>query len=252
MREAFLKLQGFRATYRELEVRMKDLAEADGDVFLPNPEPSGPVEYVFVCMEPSLGGWARSKEEARSKVEDGFRNFIASIETTILHFCVRTYLCEPTQRYHITDFSKGAMLVKRAGVARTERYDRWYGLLKKELDVVTTSGARIFAVGNDVAQHLGRCAFPWPVTKVIHYSGQAAVARSAGIAGREDSFEAFRDSVSMKDLLATAEDVLTAAAVPESIQDETLVQLRKSQLSESRRKLIFNYKIAFEEARSSG
>ena len=98
---------------------MKVRAETDGDVFLPNPEPLGPVEYVFVCMEPSLGRWARSADEARAKVEAGFQNFISSIEDFILHFCMQQYLCEPTQRYHITDLSKGAMLVERAGVART-------------------------------------------------------------------------------------------------------------------------------------
>ena len=65
------------------------------------------------------------------------------------------------------------MLVERAGVARTQRYDRWYGLLVEELDLVAMSGTGIFAVGNAVAQHLERRAFPRPFTKVIHYSGLA-------------------------------------------------------------------------------
>src|SRR5262245_42288303 len=82
----------FHAGYRELEERMKALVEADGDVFLPNPEPEGPVQYVLICMEPSLGRWARSADEARSKVEAGFRNFISSMEDFILHFCARRYL----------------------------------------------------------------------------------------------------------------------------------------------------------------
>jgi hypothetical protein len=243
--------QGFRAAYRELEARMKVLAEADGDVFLPNPEPLGPVEYVFVCMEPSLGRWARSADEARSKVEAGFQNFISSIEDFILHFCIQQYLCEPMQRYHITDLSKGAILVERAGVARTERYDRWYGLLVEELDLVATSGAGIFAVGNAVAQHLERRAFPMPFTKVLHYSGLAARARAAGIVGHEDSFEELRSSVTLKRVLATAEDVLMASAVPASFRDETLARLARSQLSESRQQLIFNYKVAFEAMGSS-
>lgn len=105
----------FQAAYRNLEGRMKGLAEADGHIFLPNPEPEGPVDYVLICMEPSLGRWARSPEEAKSKVDAGFRNFLFSTEVSILHFCIRHYLCKPTQRYHITDFSKGAMLVKGAG-----------------------------------------------------------------------------------------------------------------------------------------
>lgn len=57
----------FRASYADLEARMKALAEADGDVFLPNIGPPGPVEYVFICMEPSLGRWARSPAEAKAK-----------------------------------------------------------------------------------------------------------------------------------------------------------------------------------------
>jgi hypothetical protein len=244
--------EGFRAAYRELEARMKALAEAEGDVFLPNLAPVGPVEYVFVCMEPSLGRWARSAEEARSKVEAGFRNFLSSIEDFILHFCIRQYLCAPTQRYHITDLSKGAMLVTHAGVARSQRYDRWYGLLVEELNLIATSSAGIVAVGTAVAQHLERHAFPKPFTTAIHYSGLAARARAAGIVGHEDRFEAFKRSVSLKHVLATAEDVLRASDVPTSFRDETLTRLAKSQLSESRQKLIFNYKRAFEAMGLSG
>lgn len=230
---------------------MKSRAEADGDVFLPNPEPVGPVEYVFVCMEPSLGRWARSADEARSKVEAGFRNFVFSIEDFILHFCIRQYLCESMQRYLITDLSKGAMLVKCADVARRERYDRWYGLLMDELQLVATPGAGIFAVGNAVAHYLERSGFPRSLTKVIHYSGLAARARAAGIAGYEDHFKEFRGSVSLTHVLATAEDVLIASDVPVSLQDETLARLAKSELSESRQQLIFNYKLTFEAMKSS-
>lgn len=236
----------FRASYHDLEARMKALAETDGDVFLPNPEPSGPVEYVFVCMEPSLGRWARSQEEARVRVEAGFRNFVSSIEDFILHFCIRQYLCEPAERYHITDLSKGAMLVERAGVARGHRYDRWYELLVEETDLVAKSGAGIFAVGKAVAQHLARRAFPRPFTTVIHYSGQAGGARAAGIVGYEDDFEQFRSSVSLEFLLATAEEVLNES-VPARLRDETLARLARSHLSESRKQLMFNYKLAFED-----
>src|SRR5205823_5284840 len=109
-------------------LRMKALADADGDVFLPVAEPEGPAHYVLIAMEPSLGWWARSADEARSKVEAGYRNFLFSIEDFILHFCVRRYLCGAAERYHITDLSKGAMLVERASLARSERYDRWFGL----------------------------------------------------------------------------------------------------------------------------
>src|SRR5262249_11257738 len=103
-----------------------------------------------------------------------------------------------------------------------------------------------------VAHHLERCAFSRPFTKVIHYSGLAARARAAGIVGHEDLFEAFRSSVSLKRVLATAEGVLMASTVPASFRDETLARLAKHQLSTSRQQLIFNYKLAFEAMRSSG
>src|SRR5262249_33125149 len=119
-------------------------------------------------------------------------------------------------------------------------------LLLEELSLVAKPGAGIFAVGNAVAQHLERCAFPKPFTQVIHYSGQAAQARALGIAGHEDSFEAFRRSVSLQRVLARAGQVLIASAVAASIRDEARAQLAKSQLSESRLQLIFNYKLAFD------
>ncbi len=241
----------FRAAYRHLEGRMKALAEADGDVFLQNPEPEGPAEYVFICMEPSLGRWARSAEEAKSKVDAGFRNFLSSMEDFILHFCIRRYLCESTQRYHITDFSKGAMLVKRAGLARIQRYDRWYAVLQEEINLVATSDAAIVAVGNVVFQHLMRRGFQRPFTQIIHYSGQAGRARSREIVGHEDGFEAFRGCVSIKDVVATAEAVLRETHVPTEMCDETLSRLSKSQLTTSRQQLIFSYKLAFESIRAN-
>jgi hypothetical protein len=225
---------------------MRALAEDDRDVFLPNPEPPGPVDHVFICMEPSLGSWARSPEEARAKVEAGFRNFVLSIEDFILHFSIRQYLCRPGQRYYITDLSKGAMLVTRAGVARTQRYDRWYPLLLEELDLVAASGAHVFAVGGRVAEYLSGRFFR-PFTKVIHYSGLARAARAAGIVGHEASFAQFRGSVSLDRVLATAEEVLKES-VPATFQEETLNRLAPRQLSESDLQLIFNYKLSFEEA----
>ena len=239
----------FHTEYRALEVRMKALAESDGDVFVPIAEPEGPAHYVLIGMEPSLGG-ARSADEARTKIEAGYRNFLSSVEDFILHFCIRRYLSGPDERYHVTDLSKGAMLVARAGIARVERYDRWYGLLQEEIDLVATANASIVAIGNVVARYLEGRRFARPFTKVLHYSGQAGPARSAGILGHEESFKGFIGSVSLDDLVTTAEHVLGAARVPIKIRDETLSRLMRSHLSASRQELIFNYKVSFESMRA--
>ena len=180
-----------RRAYRDLDRRMKTLAESDGDVYLPNPEPTSPVDYILICMEPSLGHWARSEEQAEARVASAFRNFLAGIEPMLLHFSVRRFLCEKGQRYHITDFSKGVILVTHTGALRANRYKRWYALLQEEIDLITTPGARVIAVGNAVAEHLRRCEFPREVTPVIHYSPLASPARTARLQGHEDRFREF-------------------------------------------------------------
>ena len=121
---------------------------------------------------------------------------------------------------------------------------------ERAVRLLANSNAGVVAVGNAVAQHLERRGFPRPFTRLIHYSGLAARARAAGIVGHEDSFQAFRDSVSLEDLVATAGEVLRKARVPADLRDETLSRLAKSQLSLSRKQLIFNYKLAFESMQS--
>jgi hypothetical protein len=234
----------FLAAYRALEARMRALAEADGDIYLPNPEPGGPVQYIFICMEPSIGRWGRDQDAGRRKVEAGFRNFVSTMEDFLLHFAIRRYLCRPDQRYHITDLSKGAMLVEHAGVSRNERYDRWYPLLVEELDLVAAPGARVFAVGNAVESHLRERGFHRTFKKIIHYSSQAGAARIQATKNHEAAFRAFSDSVSLTDVLSTARDVLEESAP--SFRDQTLAELSYRWLSESQKRLIFAYKLAFE------
>jgi hypothetical protein len=235
---------GFLTAYRELEARFRTLAEADGDIYLPNPEPAGQAEYVFICMEPSIARWGLDPEMGRRKIEAGFRNFVSTPEDFLLHFAIRKYLCRPGQRYHITDLSKGGMLVQRAGNERSKRYDRWYPLLIEELDLVAASGARIFAVGNVVEENLRERRFPRPFRKIIHYSSQAGAARIAATKPHEAAFRAFAGSVSYADVLSTAREVLDERAP--QLRDEILPRLSFGSLSESQERLIFAYKLAFE------
>ena len=223
---------------------MRELAEADGTVFLPSPEPVGPVHHIFICMEPSLG--RSSANEVRYRVSAGARNFLSSLEDFILHFSIRRYLCKPGQRYHITDVSKGAMPVKGAAKDRERRYCRWYPLLLEEIDLVANADARVFAVGKAVSDLLGQHPFGRPYTHILHYSPQAARARNAAIDGCEARFEAFRDSVALEDLVSTAREVFKESQVPDRFVDETVARLTGAVLTPSRQKLIFSYMMAFE------
>jgi hypothetical protein len=235
----------FQRAYQELERRMKDLAEKDGDVYVPNPEPSGLADYVFICMEPSLGGWAKDKAEAEQKVKNGFRNFLNGYDPMILHFSIRRFLCKSDQRYHMTDISKGAMLVKLASNARSARYKRWYPLLKEEIDLLATDKAQLFAVGRTVEAYLNTMPFQRHVTCLLHYSPNAN--RKSGLAGHEDAFNEFKKTVSHQDVLAVAHDIIEKSQVPDGIRKFVLKSLEAGVgLSNSRLRLMFNYKLAFE------
>lgn len=179
----------------------------------------------------------------------GFRNFLpGGLETSILHFAIRRYLCQPGQRYHITDLSKGGMRVKDAPADRFSRWNEWYPLLLEELRLVARPGARVFAVGRAVDDYLsGRDDFPWPFTRVLHYSSMAGAARAEAIKGHAAAFEQFRGTVSLDDLLAAAVEVLHETGMPANVRKESLERLTKNgPLTDSQQQLIFSYKLAFE------
>jgi hypothetical protein len=224
---------------------MKAQAQADGTVYVPNPHPEGPVQYVFVCMEPSFGRLANTNAEARAKVEAGFRNFLYSMDDFILHFCINRYLCRAGERYHITDLSKGAMLVDDAKRDRSERYDRWFPLLKEELHLVARTGAVVFSVGRAVDDHLAERGME-PAMRILHYSSQAARQRKRAVAGHESEFKAFQQTIRHADVLATARYVLKSSGMSQAFCDQTMNRLQRRALTESRKKLIFIYKRAFE------
>ena len=122
-------MDDFKQAYNELEILMGEFAKSNGEIYVPNIVPHSPVDYIFICMEPSLGEWAKSPEDAKNKLEAGFRNFLDGYNTMILHYAIRNYLCKNNQGYHITDLSKGAMLVKDADDNRISRYKKWALLL---------------------------------------------------------------------------------------------------------------------------
>ena len=238
----------FEAYYKGLVLRMKARAEADGDIFLPNPEPSGPVDYALICMEPSLGRWAPTPQIATESINAGFRNFIYSLEDFILHFCANRYLCAKSERYFVTDVSKGAMLVVRAGKDRVERYNRWHSLLNEELALLLRDSGRVIAVGNAVKKHFIDRGIRDFAT-IMHYSGQAAAGRNAAIVGREDEYEEYRGTVTLRDVIDNADEYMRSCAIPAGIRSDALNRLSAADLTDSRRKLMFIYKTAFEEIR---
>lgn len=250
--------KSFQIEYAELERCFQQQVDEDNSkhgyesIYLPNIPPSKPVDFVLLAMEPSLGRWARSLEGAQEKIDSGFRNFAYSIEDFILHFCLRMYLCRDNESYHITDISKGAMLVNDAGNRRHDRYNRWYTLLRAELDVIAKPNARMVSIGRQVGDFITHKGLEGHVGTILHYSNQAASSRERAVKGREAEYQDFASNLSLDDILHTAEAVLEEAHMDECL-NSTLERLRKSsRLSDSKKKLAFTYKAKFEELRIAG
>lgn len=240
-----MAMNEFIDRYRDLEGRIRHFAELEDGIYLPNIEPRGLANYIFICMEPSLGEWAKNKEDARRKVNEGFRNFVDGYNIMILHYCIRRFLCNENQRYHMTDFSKEAMLVKDAKPLQAEKYAKWYPLLEEEINLVADANARIFAVGKNVARALKNHGFYKEVIPIIHYSSIAAMHHHKFCKANEQKFEDFKHIVNPIDFLAVAKDVINDSGIPEKLCKTGFDSLRSSGIE-----LMFNYYCSFKSVHS--
>ena len=243
----------FDEKYSELEDKFRGRVKCDnkefevGSSYLPNFVPRGPVDFVLIAMEPSEG----TRGKILGSVAHPIRNFLWSVEDFILHHCVRKYLCQSGETYHLTDLSKGAMTTKLAGIRRRQRYKRWYPLLQEELRLLTKpEGTRIIAIGNVVAEFLQGRGLCECVEKVLHYSPAATGHREKVIAPWIQEFPEFSDSIDCKTLKETVKDVLKDAAL-ECYYQEMPSVAKPLNLTESRKKLMFHYKKRFGELRIS-
>ena len=184
-------------------------------IYLPNVRPAGQVDYVLVGMEPSQGKWAKNLDNAREKIDGGFRNFCG---VEILHFPIREYLLRDGETYYLTDLAKGAILTKSPDAGNAKKYDAWYPLLEKELDLVAKPDAKVIAIGSKVDGFLKKKKLCGRVYagSIPHYSTQVARQRGNMIEGRKKEYENFAAS------------------------------LQGSMWKKSEKKLLFDYKILFE------
>ncbi len=247
----------FKEQYEALEDEFIEQVRKDNEgleedalnrsVFLPNLAPQGPVDFVLVAMEPSTGGGAGEIQQG-----DAFspKNFTGSVEDFILHFCAREYLCAGGKSYYLTDLSKGAMRTREARDQRQERYQEWYPLLKDELRLVARPEAPVIAIGNDPHAFLIRRDIePRLKGPILHYSQQAAGARERIPSTHRDRYSNFAMEVSWGDIEETVRQVMGASELQDYIEG-TLDRLSRGQkLTESRKKLMFTYKVQFEGIR---
>ena len=152
-------------------------------IFLPNKMPDGPVDYVLVGMEPSLGGLAKDRADAQKKIDNGFRNFDG---VCIIKYPVEQYLLREGESYYLTDLAQGAMKTNDPGAGRIEKYEKWFPLFEKEIGLVAKLDARIISIGNQVNKFLTEKALTGHIGSITHYAATASRHRGKEIAGREE------------------------------------------------------------------
>jgi hypothetical protein len=217
-------------------------------VYLPNPDPPTPAEFVFVTMEPSLDRWAQDEHEAQKKVDDdGFRGFLLSWEDFLFHYAAENYLARP---YVVTDLSKAAMKVKHAEVCRKSLYPRWLPLLKEEIEVVGVPGCRVVPVGNVVDAFLRKNPEGLHLCeKVLHYSPQAGKARKEipESPGHQSEYLRWQKTVNAEGILDLAKKRLKESNMGLKLQEEINEKLKRNPtaLSPSRLQLLYSYKVLF-------
>ncbi len=253
----------FVKQYEELEECFKkqverDRFKCDDIVYVPPfTRPSRQVDYVLIAMEPALTKkWAGNhpnRKDGEAAVKKGYRSFMpGSLGVCILHYCAKKYLCTGGQTYYITDMSKGAMPPPKANSDREKRWEEWFRLLKKELELVAKKDATVFAIGRDVENFLTekwvQGEFDYKPIYLLHHSDTNAKARKKYVDKRKPEFKNFKRKVTEKDLKDFASALLfedgTEWAVTESKK-----RLEEQKLSDSRKMLIFCYKNTFEGCR---
>ena len=237
--EAYKQLEDeFRERVEEDNRQLKDECTGKEDnrcpwsIFLPNMPPTAPVDYVLVAMEPSLGGWAKTKEEAQEKIDEGFRNFCG---VRILHFAVREYLCPDGATYYCTDLAKGAMLTSDPSAGDEGKYQDWYPLLEKELGLVAKPDAKIVSIGAKVGGFISKMGLYGHVGTIMHYSPQASGHFGTEIKGREADFRKFGEGLNC---IPSGPCMPNRKCWPDCDHGEV-------KLSQSQKKLLFDYKVRF-------
>ncbi len=235
----------FDMEYAQLEETFRRLAERDGTAYLPNPRPRGPVDFIFIAMEPSMGRW-KSFEDIGPWLSQGFKNFLLSITDFILHYSIRRFLCGQGETYHVTDISKGPMFIREASQDRWRRWERWYPSLIQEIKVVAKPGAKILALGKEPERFLEAKGFSRLDGRILHCGVKAARYRKRSVEGREAEFERFATAITLDDIVKCAEEATAAAEFSVELRTQILGDLRRRHaLSLSQKRLIFTYKVDF-------
>ncbi|MCE2502326.1 MAG: hypothetical protein J4G13_15945 [Dehalococcoidia bacterium] len=121
----------FNEAYSKLEDRFKAMVEEDRKIygiesfFLSNvlPKPKGPVDFVLVGMEPSLGGMDLETAKCKAATLE-FTNWGKYPEKSTLEYAVHDYLGANGGSFYFIDLAHGAMKPGSKGTNDRAKHER--------------------------------------------------------------------------------------------------------------------------------
>ena len=118
--------------------------------YLPNLKPEGPVDFILVAQQPSMGMPFHAPHRCPGIVSP-VPNFAMAFGDFFLHACIRRYLCQGPFTYHLTDLSKAA-----SPVGAVLQYELWYPLLAEELGLLAKDWTRVLGIGGSAHAYLSK------------------------------------------------------------------------------------------------
>ena len=214
----------FVEQYETLQSQWRQLAIDHGHQYLQYLAPRAPVDFVLVGKMTSI----RVEDAAEIApgeypiIDPPGYNLLSSIGDLIVNYGAHRHLCQPGERYYLTDLGKCAVPPKSAkGENQNEEFTAWYPRLLEELKLVAKPGATVIPVGSATGDFLkAQSNFPYHLTTPILHWSRAAVS-AAKMAGSlfPREWDEFRRNTCWEDLRASTDEIFTAAGLGQHMDD---------------------------------
>ena len=214
-------LGSFRERYENLQSQWRQLAMVRERQYLQYLAPRAPVDFVLVGKMTSISEKAAA-DTPYGKFPDvpppGY-SLLLSIGDLILNYGAHRHLCQPGERYYLTDLGKGAVPPKYAkGKLQQEEFTVWYPMLLQELELVAKPGATVIPVGSATGNFLkaqkAQSGFPYRLTTpILHWSTAAVSAAKMAASFFPREWYEYRRSTNWGDLRSSTEEIFTEAGL---------------------------------------
>jgi hypothetical protein len=244
---------------KEFKRQVDDDKKREGTkmIYLPNLYPAKKVDYILIGSEPSLKRWAKTIPDAKRKIDQqNFKNFCWSVEDFILHYAIRHSLCGKNN-YYITDLTKGAMKTKDASNKKEAkgRRNRWYESLCDDIRLFSKATTVFISIGDEVHSFLlgqeEKFGSKSNIKKIYHYSPNWAARCRGRCSGCKkangQTFKQFAKQIDIDDIVEVAKEVIKECEIKGPLASTIIKRIGKHPLSPSRKKLLFDYSIMFED-----